>query len=54
VAIQCRKQQQQQHPFNSPLSTQVSQYHKDQTNLDFTEPKDSGWQWHHLQLALDR
>ena len=36
------------HPFNSPLSgtTQVSQYQKGKTNLDFTEARDSEWQWH--------
>jgi len=33
------------HPFNGPLSgtTQVSQYQKGKTNLDFTEARDSGW-----------
>ena len=38
------------HPFNGPLSrtTQVSQYQKGKTNLDFTEAKDSEWQWHQL------
>jgi len=38
------------HPFNSPLSrtTRVSQYQKGKTNLDFTEARDSEWQWHHL------
>ena len=36
--------------FNSPLSgtTQVSQYHKGKINLDFTEARGSGWQWHQL------
>jgi len=35
------------HPFNGPLSstTRVSRYQKDKTNLDFTEAKDSEWQW---------
>jgi len=50
------------HPFNGHLSgtTQVSQYQKDKTNLDFTEERDSGWQWHQLghnaslHLAPDR
>ena len=50
------------HPFNGPLSgtTQVSQYQKGKTNLDFTEARDSGWQWHQLghnaslHLAPDR
>jgi len=26
----------------------VSRYQKGKTNLDFTEPKDSEWQWHQL------
>jgi len=26
----------------------VSQYRKDKTNLDFTEARDSEWQWHQL------
>jgi len=38
------------HPFNGPLSrtTRVSRYQKGKTNLDFTEARDSGWQWHQL------
>ena len=38
------------HPFNSPLSgtTQVVRYLKGKTNLDFTEARDSEWQWHEL------
>ena len=38
------------HTFNGPLSgtTQVSRYHKDKTNLDFTGARDSEWQWHQL------
>ena len=38
------------HPFNIPLSgtTQVSQYQKGKANLDFTEARDSEWQWHQL------
>ena len=37
-------------PFNGPLSgtTRVSRYQKGKTNLDFTEARDSGWQWHQL------
>ena len=33
-----------------PLSgtTQVSRYQKGKTNLDFTEARDSEWQWHQL------
>jgi len=50
------------HLFDGLLSgtTQVSQYQKGQTNLDFTEARDSGWQWHQLShnaslhLAPDR
>jgi len=38
------------HPFNSPISgsTQVSRYQKGKANLDFTEARDSEWQWHQL------
>ena len=38
------------HPFNGPLSrtTQVSRYQKGKTNLNFTEARDSEWQWHQL------
>ena len=38
------------HPFNGPFSgtTQVSRYQKGKINLDFTEAKDSEWQWHQL------
>ena len=41
------------HPFNGPLSgtTLVSQYQKGKTNLDFTEARDSVWQWHQLGCA---
>jgi len=36
--------------FNGPLSgtTWVSRYKKGKTNLDFTEARDSEWQWHQL------
>jgi len=27
----------------------VSKYQKGKTNLDFTEARDSQWQWHHLR-----
>ena len=39
------------HPFNGPFSrtTQVSRYQKGKTNLDFTEARDSEWQWHQLE-----
>ena len=38
------------HTFNGPLSrtTQVSWHQKGKTNLDFTEARDSEWQWHQL------
>jgi len=38
------------HPFNGLFSgtTQVSRYQKSKTNLDFTEARDSEWQWHQL------
>jgi len=38
------------HPFNGHFSgtTQVSQYQKGKTNLDFTEARDSKWHWHQL------
>ena len=44
------------YPFNGPFSgtTQVSQYQKGKTNLDFTEARDSEWQWHqveHMQVC---
>ena len=41
------------HPFNCPLSgtSQVSLYQKDKTNLDFTEARDSEWQWHQLAVC---
>ena len=44
------------HPFNGPLSrtTRVSRYQKEKTNLDFTEARDSEWQWHqqcHMQVC---
>jgi len=30
--------------------SQVSWYQKDKTNMDFTEARDSEWQWHQLGL----
>jgi len=44
------------HPFNGPFSgtTWVSRYQKCKTNLDFTEARDSEWQWHqqgHMQVC---
>ena len=52
VAIKkfCKHTHTHTHPFNGPLSgtTQVSRYQKGKTNLDFTEARDSEWQWHQL------
>ena len=44
-------------PFNGPFSgtTRVSRYQKGETNLDFTEARDSEWQWHqqgHMQVCI--
>ena len=38
------------HTFNGPFSrtTWVGRYQKIKTNLDFTEARDSEWQWHQL------
>jgi len=38
------------HSFNGPLSgtTRVSRYQKGKTNLDFTEARESQWQWRQL------
>ena len=38
------------HPFYGPFSgnTQVNRYQKGKTNLNFTEARDSEWQWHQL------
>jgi len=38
------------HPSNGPFSgtTRVSRYRKGKTDLDFTEARDSEWQWHQL------
>ena len=45
ISLSCFK-----HPFNGPFSrtTKVSRYQKGKTNLDFTEARDSEWQWHQL------
>ena len=45
------------HPFNGSFSgtTRESQYQKGKTNLDFTEARDSEWQWHqldHMQVCI--
>ena len=40
-------------PFNGPFSrtTRVGRYQKGKTNLDFTEARDSEWQWHQLGIC---
>jgi len=43
--------------YNGPFSgtTWVSRYQKGKTNLDFTEARDSEWQWHqlgHMQVCV--
>ena len=45
------------HPFNGPFSgtTRVSRYQKGKTYLDFTEARDSEWQWNllvHMQVCI--
>ena len=45
------------HTFNGPFSrtTRVGWYQKGKTNLDFTEARDSEWQWHqlgHMQVCI--
>jgi len=45
------------HTFNGPFSrtTRVSPYQKGKTNLDFTEARNSEWQWHqlgHMQVSI--
>jgi len=42
--------------FNGPFfrTTRVNQYQNGKTNLDFTEARDSEWQWHqqgHMQVC---
>jgi len=48
--VQSGKQINNTHPFNGPFSgtTHVSRYQNGKTNLDFTEARDSDWQWHQL------
>jgi len=42
--------QEHTHTFNGPFSgtTRVSRYQNGKTNLDFTEARESEWQWHQL------
>jgi len=36
------------HPFNGPFPGQPRFYQQGKTKLDFTETRDSEWQWHQL------
>ena len=54
---QCKITRTHTHLFNCPLSgtTLVSRYQKGKTNMDFTEARDSEWQWHqlgHMQVCI--
>ena len=45
------------HTFNGPFAgtTRVSRYQKGKTNLDFTDARNSEWQWHqlgHVQVCI--
>ena len=45
------------HPFKGPFfgTTQVSRHQKGKANVDFTEARDSEWQWHqlgHMQVCI--
>jgi len=56
ININCKPVHAHTHTFNCPLfgTTQVSRYQKGKTNLDFTEARDSEWQWHqlgHMQIC---
>ena len=44
----CKNQQGGHVPQTLSRATQVSQYQKGKTNLNFTEARDSEWQWHQL------
>ena len=60
VAIRCQYRSKlllHTNPFSGPFSgtTQVSRYQQGKTNLDFTEARDSEWQWHqlgHMQVCI--
>jgi len=38
------------HAYSFSGTARVSRYQKGKTNLDFTEARDSEWQWHQLGL----
>ena len=48
--LNCESYNTHTHTFSGPLSrtTWVSPYQNGKTNLDFTEARDSEWQWHQL------
>jgi len=50
ISVRANNTDNHTHPFNGPFSrtAQVSRYQKGNTNLDFTEARDSEWQWHQL------
>jgi len=50
VSLQVTHTHTHTHTFNGPFSgtTQLNRYQKGKTNLDFTEVRDSEWQWHQL------
>ena len=49
-ASRCSSAHTHTHTFNGPFSrtTRVGRYQKGKTKLDFTEARDSEWQWHQL------
>jgi len=53
ISAHCSDTHTHTHPFNGPFfgTTQVSRYQKGKTNLDFTEARDSEWQWQWHQLG---
>jgi len=49
LLLSCNKHTHTHIHFNGPSgTTRVSRYQKHKTNLDFTEARDSEWQWHQL------
>jgi len=51
---QTSSSQTQTHPLHGPFSA-TTRYQKGKTNLDFTEARDSEWQWHqlgHMQVCI--
>ena len=50
IIIHKNQEKKHTHPFNGLFSgtTRVGRYQKGKTNLDFTEARDSEWQWQQL------